>query len=260
MFKKYTFKFAVAVMAFVFLLAGCRNKEGINDVYKDFRGQTAVEIFQSAQKSLAKKHYDDAVKKLEALDAIYPFGIYSRQGQLNLIYAYYMSRKMPSAMATSARYIRLYPRGPATDYAYYMRGLSALQQEGGWLSRRLGLTPSGADMSYIRSAYADMSSIIRFFPDSIYASSAAFYMAGTRAVLADHQLGVARFYYDHHAYLAAANRAQEVVLHFQGTPEVIPSLVIMVKSYRHLHLDTQANNAYRVLRLNAPLVAEKLRI
>lgn len=258
LFKNCIVRLAIVVTCFFFV--GCRSKEGINDAYKDFRGKTSAEIFNSAQKSLAKKHYDDAVKKLEALDAIYPFGVYSRQGQLNLIYAYYMSRKMPSAMATSARYIRLYPRGPATDYAYYMRGLSALQQEGGWLSRKLGLKPSGADMSYVRSAYADMSAIYRFFPASKYVSSAKFYMAATRAVLADHQLGVAQFYYDHHAYLAAANRARSVVLHFQGTPEVIPSLLLMVKSYRKLHLDTQASQAYRVLRLNAPNVADKLRL
>lgn len=249
----------LACVTFALLLSACGGKGGINDAYKDFRGKTSATIFHDGEKALAKHHFDEAVKQFEALDAVYPFGVYSRQGQLDIIYAYYMSGKMPSTMAAADRYIRLYPQGPYADYAYFMRGLSALQQEGSWLSRKIGLSPSGGDMSYVRGAYADMAAIKRYFPKSAYAQAAAFYMAASRKVLADHQMGVARFYFDHHAYLASANRARYVVLHYQGTPTVMPALVMMVNSYRRLGLTEQANNAYAVLAANNPRLARSIR-
>lgn len=249
----------IACFILVMALSGCGGKSGIDDPYKDSRGKTSATIFHDGEKALAKNHFDEAVTQFEALDAVYPFGVYSRQGQLDIIYAYYKSGKMPSAMGAADRYIRLYPQGPYTDYAYFMRGLSALQQEGGWLSRRMGLSVSGGDMSYVRGAYADMAAIRSYFPDSAYAKAAAFYMAATRKVLADHQMGVARFYFDRHAYLASANRARYVVLHYEGTPTVMPALAMMVRSYQRLGLTEQANSAYAVLAANAPSLARSIR-
>jgi outer membrane protein assembly factor BamD len=73
-----------------------------------------------------------------------------------------------------------------------------------------------------------------------------------RNTLAQSELNIAQFYYDHRAYVAAANRANDVVKDYQQAPAVIPALALMVKSYRQLDLEEPANKALQVLAYNYP--------
>jgi outer membrane protein assembly factor BamD len=63
---------------------------------------------------------------------------------------------------------------------------------------------------------------------------------------------VAQYYYDHEAYIAAANRASLAVRHYQGAPAIPHALVLMVKSYRALHLQRNETEALAVLQYNYP--------
>ena len=249
----------IGILVAIALLSSCSKKGGYTDDFKDFRGQSAATIFNTGEQYLAKRQYSKAAKQFEALDGIYPFGMYSRQGQLDQIYAYYMDGQMPEAAASAERYIDLYPQGRGVAYSYYMRGLSNLQQEGTWLSRRLGVSPASRDTSYLKSAYSDMAMVTQLYPNSKYAASAKWFMAAIRNSLAEHVMTVARYYYMRQAYLAAANRAGFIVKHFQGTDDTIPALEIMYKSYMALGLQQQANDAWRVLQVNAPALANKIR-
>ena len=65
-------------------------------------------------------------------------------------------------------------------------------------------------------------------------------------------MGIAQFYYDQKAYVAAANRASTVVEHYDRSPSVIPALNIMVKSYRKLGLTQMANNTLRIFEASYP--------
>ncbi len=47
------------------------------------------EIYATAQQKLQDGNWKQAITQLEALDNRYPFGPYSQQVQLDLIYAYY---------------------------------------------------------------------------------------------------------------------------------------------------------------------------
>jgi outer membrane protein assembly factor BamD len=58
------------------------------------------------------------------LDNRYPFGPYSQQVQLDLIYAYYKNADLPLAQAAIDRFMRLNPTHPNIDYVMYMRGLT----------------------------------------------------------------------------------------------------------------------------------------
>jgi outer membrane protein assembly factor BamD len=102
-----------------------------------------------------------------------------------------------------------------------------------------------------------MSVVATLYPNSPYAPSARWFLAAIRNTLAAHEMTVIRYYYDRHAYLAAANRAGYIVQNFQGSNQTIPALAIMYLSYKNLGLNQQASDAWRVLQLNAPQVANK---
>ena len=77
-------------------------------------------------------------------------------------------------------------------------------------------------------------------------------MVFLRNNLAQYEMHVADYYMRRGAYVAAANRAKQVIESYQGTPAVPEALVIMVRAYRKLGLDDLAADAERVLKLNYP--------
>ncbi len=233
-----------------FLLAGCGGKDV--DPYAAYRHSTSAELFTNGEKALAKGNYSTAVKNFEALDAIYPFGPYSRQAELDVIYAYYQSGDDASAIVAADRYARLYPQGPNVDYAYYMRGVVGFVEGMSWLQKLAGVDPAPRDVSKLRESYASFARLTNQFPSSPYAPDGLRRMVYIRNMMARREVLIADFYFERHAYVASANRAVYVVQHYEGSPYVIDALVLMVKSYRALNLTEMADNAYQTLAENYP--------
>jgi outer membrane protein assembly factor BamD len=217
-----------------------------------FRNMTAKQILTEGETSLDKNNYTDAIKRFEALDALYPFAPEAQQGELDAIYAYYQTDDHASALGAADRYIHLYPQGTHTDYAYYMKGLVNTERERTWLQKIYSKNPEQFDLSHMRQAFIDFNELIRQFPDSPYVKDAQLRMIYIRNMMSKREFSVAQFYYDHKAYVAAANRAGNVVNHYQGSNEVAPALKLMVLSYRALGEEKQANDALRVLTINFP--------
>lgn len=231
------------------LLIGC--SDSFNN-FKAYQGIPAATIFHRAEKRLAEGKYDKAVKDLEALDAIYPFGPYAQQGQLDIIYAYYMNDDDGAAIAAADRYMRLYPRSNNVDYAYYMKGLIQFNQGQTWAQRQLSLDPSPRDLTSKKQAFLTFDELAQYFPSSIYRDDALLRMAILRNFFAHKELLLAEYYFDRHAYVAAANRASGIVKHYNGTPYVEEALVLMVRSYRKLELPQMANNSLVILKATYP--------
>ena len=70
--------------------------------------------------------------------------------------------------------------------------------------------------------------------------------------LATHELNAARYYLKRRAPLAAANRAQAVVVKYSTSSSVEEALALMIQSYKELKLETLRTDTERVLRQNYP--------
>ncbi len=230
-------------------LAACSTT---TDPAEKFKNQSAEQIYQGGEVALAKGHESDAIQHFEALDALYPFGNNAEQAQLDLMYAYYHSGDNASAAAAAERFIRLYPRSPHADYAYYVKGLADFDQDRGWFQRFVPTDVSERDPGTARQAFDDFNALLRIYPDSVYAPDARQRMIYLRNLFAGHELHVARYYYQRKAYVAAANRANYIVQHYNGTPQVENALGLMVRCYQKLGLQTSAQQALAVLQLNYP--------
>lgn len=217
-----------------------------------FKNQTADQIFLSGEEAIAKGQYASAVQHFEGLDSLYPFNEHAEQADIDLIYAYYKTGDEPSAVASADRFIHLYPRSEHVDYVYYMKGLANYEQDRGWFLRYLPVDISQRDPGTARQAFDDFGTLLRLFPHSVYAPDAQKRMIYLRNLFARHDIQVATYYMQRGAYVAAANRANYVVQHYQQTPSVIDALGIMVKAYRKLGLNDRADDAYRVLEVNYP--------
>lgn len=233
-------------LALFSFLAACSGKKVVDENLSE------RELYEQAQTDLNKSNYSSAVRKLQALESRYPFGRYAEQSQLELMYAHYKSRDYEALNATADRFIRLHPQHENVDYAYYMKGLSAFEQDRGIIARFLPLDMTQRDPGATRDSYNEFARLINRFPNSQYAPDAKQRMIYARNLLADYEVHAARYYIKRKAYVAALNRGRYIVENFQGTPAVPDGLAIMVQSYRILGLDDLAEDSLNTLKLNYP--------
>lgn len=231
------------------LLSACASTSDPAEAYKD---ESPHVIYQRGVASLEDKSYGEAIKRFEALDIQYPYGEETENAQLYLVYAYYMKEEYPLASAAAARYIRLHPASPHVDYAYYIQGLSDYYQNMGIFERMFTLDLATRDLTQIQKAYGDFNELVVRYPNSKYAPSAHQYLIYLRNMLADHELQVGRYYYSRKAYVAAAERASNVVAHFQGAPAVKDALILMTQSYHQLGETKLEQESLAVLKYNYP--------
>ena len=232
-------------------LAACSTP---TDPAETYTGETPRQIFKVGKGALQNKNYSEAIKRFEALDVQYPFGTETEEAQLYLIYAYYMKEEYALSVAAADRFIQMHPTNPHVDYAYFMRGKADYYQNLGLIERMFSIDLATRDLTQMQKSYDDFNELVTIFPKSYYTPAAHQYMIYLRNVMANHELQVAQYYYDHKAYLAAANRASTVVAHYQGAPAVIDALILMGKSYHQLRLTELEQNTWTVLKYNYPTI------
>lgn len=209
-------------------------------------------LYSKAKEAMKAENYKKAIQIYETLEANYPFGDYAAQTQLDIAYAYYKNQDYEAAIAATDRFIKINPRNPSIDYAYYLKGLVNYKRDIGALDRFLPTDSTQRDPGSAREAYSNFNELITRFPDSKYIADAKQRMVSLRNTLAMYEIHVARYYMKRGAYVAATNRAAHVVEKFQRTTAVPYALQIMQKAYTKLGLTDLANDASRVYSQNYP--------
>lgn len=239
-------KSLLGIVMVVLLVSSCATLE------EETKDWSAARLYRAAKSALDTADYETALKHLETLEARYPFGRFAQQAQLDMIYAYYKFDEPDSSIAAADRFIKLYPRHVSVDYAYYMRGLASFNKGMGALDYLLKIDATKRDPRSVREAYNYFSSLVKNFPESIYAADAVKRLIHLHNHLGQYELHVADFYLRRGANVAAANRAKYVVEKFQRTPASREALYLLYESYTRLGLYDLASDVLRVLELNVP--------
>jgi outer membrane protein assembly factor BamD len=134
----------------------------------------------------------------------------------------------------------------------YLRGIANFNENLGILSSISRQDLSERDQQASRDAYQAFRQVVEQFPQSRYAADAKLRMDYIVNALANYELHVARYYFRRGAYLAASNRAQQVLIEFPQTPATEEALFLMQSSYQQLGLETLRDDAKRVLEKNFP--------
>ena len=239
---------SLLALVLVAVVSGCASTQE----YDETRNWTAAKFYSEAKASLQAGEYEQAIKRYETLESRFPYGRYAQQAQLEVAYAYYKFDEPDSAIAAIDRFLKINPLHPYVDYAMYLKGLANFNRGVGFLDRWLEDTYSKRDQQAARQSYRDFEALIRKFPESRYAADARQRLVYLRNTLAMYEVHVAEYYMKREAYIAAANRARQVVQKYQGTPALPEALMIMVKAYRALEMNNLAADAKRVLARNYP--------
>lgn len=214
------------ILFFSALIPACSTEK---DRFAEFRNQNEARIFSEGEHALAKGDYTQAIKNFEALEVEFPFGSYTEQAKLDIIYAYYKHEDSPAALDAAKRFIQLYPRGAHVDYAYYMIGVINFENGWNWVQRHLPDDRAQHDLIQFQEAFNNFKELIRLFPHSIYRADAHTRMIYIRNTLARNEIQIAEFYLRKKAYAAARERAMYVIEKYQGAPQVNEALKIIAK-------------------------------
>jgi outer membrane protein assembly factor BamD len=208
------------------------------------------QIYQEARKSMRAGNYPNAVQRYELLEARYPFSEQAKQGQLDLIYAYYKDRAAESAIDQADQFIRENPAHPRVDYAHYIKGLVYFESGANWLEGLFRADMNKRPPQDARKSFQSFQTLLQQFPKSPYAADARQRMIYLRNRLADYEMSVAKYYMKRGAYVGAANRAKGVIENYDGAPAVTEALEVMASAYRKLGLNDLAKQTDSVLAAN----------
>jgi len=210
------------------------------------------QLYAEAHKALVNGSMERAQTDYKRLISRFPYGPYTEQAQLDLVYAQYKSGKFDDATSTVERFIRTYPTHRHVDYAYYMKALINFNRDNAILSRLARLDTSQRDQGSPRQSFNDFADLIRRFPNSRYAPDARQRMVYLREELAKHEIGVGLYYLERKAYVAAANRGQYVIVNFPQSQYDGDALALMAEAYKRLGDTKLSDDARRVLQQNHP--------
>ena len=213
---------------------------------------TPETLYERGQSALRGANYNEAVQIFEALTARYPFTAQSRQGRLDIIYAYYKLGEKESAKDAADTFIRENPTHPRIDYAWYIKGLIDFERTPHRIERWLNVDLSDRPPATARDSFTSLRTVVDRFPKSPYAPDARRRMIYLRNRVAYYELSVAQHYAQRGAWVAAAQRSRRTIEQYDGAPAVKDALRIMYRSYTELEYAELAENTEKVFHENFP--------
>ncbi len=237
-------------VAFISGCAGKKNKGGVN---QDLAQQQVEELYAKAKRALDSGNYSFAIEYYRALEAAFPFGEYTEQAKLDMIFAFDKTRQPEKAIEAADNFIALYPTHKNVDYAYYMKGVATFEKKAGVIDRFVkGGKEAVRDPKPYKDSMEAFEELLKRYPNSKYADDAKQRMVFIRNSLAERELAVAQFYFDNRTYVASVNRCKYIVYRFETSPAVEGALKLMEKAYIEMGLDDLAASTRKVLVTNFP--------
>lgn len=252
-FSAFSFSFSFLFLflfslLFALFLSGCSSTQERDETV----GWSAQKIYSTAKSAASEGLYEKSAKYLERLEARYPYGRYAQQAQLELCYVWWKADEIANALAACDRFLKLHPNHPNADYIYYLKGLINFKEDLGFVAYLGSSDPSERDSDASKEALNSFAELLRRYPNSKYAPDAQKRVLYLVNALAQKEIHVAKYYIKRQAFLAAANRAQQVLKDFPNTPSNEEALYIMVVAYKELGLRQLHDDTLRIMQQNFP--------
>lgn len=243
----------LVIIACVAAVTGCSSRKKDGGIDQDLAQQQVQELYAKAKRALDGGNYSFAIDYYRALEAAFPFGEYTEQAKLDMIFALDKIQQIDKAIEAADNFISLYPTHKNVDYAYYMKGVASFEKKSGRVDRFIkGSQGSVRDPKPYKDSMEAFEELIKRYPDSKYADDAKQRIVYIRNALAQRELAVAQFYFDNRTYVAAVNRCKHIIYRFETSPAVEGALKLMEKAYVEMGLDDLAQSTHEVLLANFP--------
>ena len=209
-------------------------------------------LYKEAKEELDSGAYSRAIELLDKVQSADALGIYGQQALLDSAYAQWRNTEGSLALVTVERFLKQFPRGEGVPYALYLKGLINFNERSGLITAISKEDLSERDPKSLADSFDAFTQLIQRFPNSSYAVEAQQRLTYIVNTLAQHEVGIARFYLQRGAPIAAINRAQGMLRQYGQTPAQEEALGIVAQAYQQLAMVDLRDSTLRVLKQNYP--------
>ena len=228
--------YRICLIVTIFTLSACSTLQDQSNEH---------ELYQAARSQLEEGNYNSAETQYLSIEERFPFGDYSRQIQLERMYANLMQGKSDEVIYAAARFIRLNPDHEQIDYVYYMRAMAKYNKigKGGFFSPE----PEEKSLEPLSGAFASFQQLTDQFPNSQYNELAKTYMLDIRGDIALYHLTVANWYVKKEAWVAVASRAETILTEIPGSRYSKEAASLAIMAYKKMGNNDKAAEFERYL-------------
>ena len=202
--------------------------------------KAAEEIFNSGERDLIRRRYNDAAEKFKEVERLYPYSDWAKRALIMQVYSFHKDKEYENVVSAANRFIEFHPKDTDIPYAYYLIGLSYYDQ----------VLAIGRDQKLTQEALRIFKLIIKEYPDSEYASNSQIKYDFLKNQLASKEMEVGRYYLKRSHYVSAINRFRGIIEDFSTTSQVPEALHRLVEAYLSLGLTHEAQTAGAILGYN----------
>jgi outer membrane protein assembly factor BamD len=224
------------IAAFSLLLSGCATTAQNNSKPAELNQQmTASAIYSAGKEAMNLGDHQGAIHHFNTLITQYPADKFALQGRLELAYAYHKNGQSSSTIATTERFINDHPQHKNSDYAYYLRGLSAYETAIHKLNTGVTAIPFEVPMAI---TYLD--ELNKRFPDGKYSADTLQRINTLNERVAQLLVFSAKQQLDQNNPAKAALLAKQVVDDYPTTSSIQEAAIVTNQAYRLLGLSNSA--------------------
>ena len=189
-------------------LAGCAHAIGRP------AAKTPEALYAAGIEDMEGGLFPEALKDFGEVKAKFPYSRYAALAELRTADTHFKRGKFLEAVDAYRTFLKFHPNHDQAAYAMYRIGESYFEQ----IPSDWWFLPPGAekDQSSTRMAISAYQDVLARFGSGPMADLAREHLNDCRRKLADHEMYVARFYFDREHYDASARRAEAILHDYSG--------------------------------------------
>ncbi len=199
--------------------------------------ESAEKDFRKAESLVSEGFYGRANLYLGKFTAKYPYSRFATPAELLQIKAAYLNDEFILSEVLANRFLEAHPNHPEHDYAEYILGMSYFHQSESEYHEQV----------FSKKARKTFENLMQRNPNNAYAAETSANLHIIINRIAEHEMIIGKFYYDHEYYVGAANRFIVVKNDFLEADVAPESLYWLAASFMELQQNDYAKEIIQTL-------------
>ena len=225
----------------IFVFSCSKDKSKVEQVL--LKQDVEAEMVAAYKEGMRQLDLGDALyasKKFDEAEILFPQSIWAAKASLMSAYALYSQNYYDDATFNLERHIKNYPKDKNLVYAHYLIAICYFEQ----------LYDEKKDLKPLIKAREKFVYILNYYPNTDYAIDAKWKMGLIVDQMASKEMYIGRYYMKKEKWIAAINRFQFVVKHYDTTIYIEEALHRLVEVYYKIGLVEEAQKVASVLGYN----------